>query len=83
MGLRHMKETNITFMAKVGWGLISRKDDLWVKVVRAKYKCGQDLIARIKHHRQSSNLWKGISKARSLVQDGISWSLGRGDSIRF
>lgn len=32
---------------KVGWNLMAKKDDLWVKIIRAKYKCGDDLIPKI------------------------------------
>ena len=35
--LRHIKDNNVAFMAKVGWGLITKRDALWAKVVWSKY----------------------------------------------
>ncbi|KAF7824072.1 putative ribonuclease H protein At1g65750 family [Senna tora] len=44
LGLRHVREQNKAFMVKLGWGLVNQKDALWARVLRAKYKCGDDLI---------------------------------------
>lgn len=38
---------------KIGWGLITNKDALWAKVVRGKYRCGDDLIPTIDKRRQA------------------------------
>ena len=46
-------------MAKLGQGLITKKDALWVRVMRAKYNCGTLMIQRGALKRQCSNAWKG------------------------
>ena len=51
---------NKAYMMKLGWKLMNRRDDLWVKVIRSKYKCGNDLVPVIDHKRPGSNNWLGI-----------------------
>ena len=74
LGLRHVTNTNIAFMAKVGWGLIHKKDELQVKVIRAK----RNTIPMIHAQRNCSNVWKGIKKAWPLVEKGTTWNIGKG-----
>lgn len=47
LGIRPAKLINQASLMKVGWNLMAKKDDLWVKIIRAKYKCGDDLIPKI------------------------------------
>ncbi|MED6192949.1 hypothetical protein PIB30_014734 [Stylosanthes scabra] len=65
-------------MMKLGWGLIEKKDTSWAKVIRAKYKCGNDTILNVQRRRNSSNLWKGISNSWKNVQENIIWRVGEG-----
>ena len=55
LGLRKMKVQNKAYMMKLGWKLMNRRDDLWVKVIRSKYKCGNDLVPVIDHKRPEFN----------------------------
>ena len=50
-------------MSKLCWNMVSRRDDLWVRVLRSKYRCGMDLLPVIDHGRQGSNTWSGIKSA--------------------
>ncbi|KAF7815394.1 putative ribonuclease H protein At1g65750 family [Senna tora] len=83
LGLRHVREQNKAFMVKLGWGLTNQKDALWARVLRAKYKCGDDLIPVIDRNNSASRLWKGIADAWKYVQDGLVWRLGDGKKVRF
>ena len=47
-------------MIKLGWGLINRRDSLWVNLMREKYKCGSKLIPVIDKSRVGSHVWQGI-----------------------
>ena len=73
LGIRKAKHQNQAFMMKLGWKLVTRRDDFWVKVVRDKYRCGDDLIPKIEAKRHGSNVWAGIKatwrKARLLNPD--------------
>ena len=44
LGLRYASLSNLSSMAKVGWDLIHDEKELWVRVLRSKYKCGSDII---------------------------------------
>lgn len=69
--MRKMKEQNQAFMMKLGWKLINRRDDLWVNVIRTKYKCGNDLKPRIDEGRTGSNTWLGIRNNWKKVKENI------------
>ena len=47
LGVRHAFHQNKALMMKVGWGLVNNKDALWARVIRSKYKCGEDLLPNI------------------------------------
>ena len=65
-------------MAKLGWNLIHRKDDLWVKVIRSKYRCGGDLLPTIDIERKGSNVWSDIKNSWKYVEAGIEVDTSRG-----
>ena len=56
LGLRHMRDINNAFMAKVSWGLIHKKDKLWTKVIKVKYGYGENTISMIHAQRNCSNI---------------------------
>ncbi|XP_057760081.1 uncharacterized protein LOC130980412 [Arachis stenosperma] len=60
LGIRHAKDLNHAFMMKMGWGLATKKDCLWARVLRSKYKCGNDIIPVVGRKKNDSNIWKGI-----------------------
>lgn len=70
LGIRHASYYNQAYLMKLGWNLSTRREDLWVKVVRNKYGCGADVIPKIEAGRVGSNLWKGIKRTWSKVQEG-------------
>ena len=83
LGLRHARNVNLSFMSKLGWGLIHKRDELWVQVLRSRYNCGADLIPRVQLKRNCSNIWKGICAAWSNVENNLAWRVGNGHSIDF
>ncbi|XP_028776836.1 uncharacterized protein LOC114733531 [Neltuma alba] len=83
LGLRTARKQNDAFMTKLGWGLIKRRDALWVRFLREKYKCGEDVIPRIDERRAGSQAWKGIKKNWKNTMHGLAWRIGDGSSTRF
>ncbi|KAA3469259.1 LINE-1 reverse transcriptase isogeny [Gossypium australe] len=81
LGLRHLQDHNNSFLMKIGFNLVSRKDALWVKVLRSKYGWRDQLPETI-HKCQSSHLWKAISKVWPLLRENLMWSIGNGSTIR-
>ena len=57
---------------KVGWKLVTNRDALWARVVRDKYRCGNDLLPIINKYRCGNDLWSGIKQTWDKVKDGIS-----------
>ena len=51
---------------------MNRRDDLWVKVIRSKYKCGNDLVPIIDHKRLGSNNWLDIRNNWNEVMNDTS-----------
>jgi hypothetical protein len=47
LGVQQTRSMNQAFLMKVGWKLTTKKDALWVKVIRSKYNCGDDLIPTV------------------------------------
>lgn len=60
----------VSFM-KAGWQLCNNRSDLWVAVIRAKYKCGNDIIPRI-DKRNGSNFWRGLCRNWDQVSNNIT-----------
>ncbi|KAF7842466.1 reverse transcriptase [Senna tora] len=58
------------------WGDSDNKGHSSVRVLRAKYKCVDDLIPKVGHINTSSRLWKGIADSWKYVQDGMVWLIG-------
>ena len=63
---------NKAYMTKLSWKLMNRRDDLWVKVIRSKYKCGNDLVQGIDHKRPGSNNWLDIRNNWNEVMNDTS-----------
>ncbi|XP_028773622.1 uncharacterized protein LOC114730681 [Neltuma alba] len=71
LGLRHTKLQNQALLMKLGWRLVKCRDDFWVKVLRDKYRCGDDLMPKIDPKRGGSNIWAGIKATWERVAAGI------------
>ncbi|KAF7844997.1 ribonuclease H [Senna tora] len=83
LGLRHLKHQNTAFMTKLGWGLVNQRDELWARILRGKYHCGNNLIPSMKSPSNSSHLWKSLVRNWGHVKDGIEWRIGNGMMISF
>lgn len=81
LGLRSARHINKVFMLKAGWQLISRKEDLWVQVVRSKYRCGNEIVPRMQVNKPGSNLWRGLCNVWEETQNDLVWRAGNGKSI--
>lgn len=81
LGLKSARHINKVFMLKAGWQLISRKEDLWVQVVRSKYRCGNEIVPRMQVNKPGSNLWRGLCNVWEETQNNLVWRAGNGKSI--
>lgn len=62
---------------------MKRSDDLWVKFLREKYKCGNDVIPTMTSKKMASQAWKGIQQNWDATMKGVEWKLGNGVKILF
>lgn len=81
LSLRTARNINHASLVKAAWDLTTKQEDLWVEVVRSKYKCGKDVLPIIDNDRAGSNLWRGVCSTWKGVQQNIIWRLGRGRTI--
>ncbi|KAA3460126.1 reverse transcriptase [Gossypium australe] len=81
LGFRYLHDHNTSFLMKIGFNLVTRKDDLWVRVLRSKYGWKSQLPESI-HRSQCSHLWRSLSKAWPLLSENLLWFVGNGETIR-
>lgn len=83
LGIRTARNMNTAFMMKAGWNLYSNRSDLWVEVVRSKYKCGHHDFPVVKRRGNASALWRGICASWEKVVENSIWRIGNGLRVKF
>lgn len=78
LGIRCLRDMNMTCMAKLRWHFKTEGTSLWAQVLVHKYK-------NVGHgsHIKVSNAWKGIMAARHIVDNGLIKVVRNGCSTRF
>lgn len=61
LGIRCMKEINSAFLQKLGWNILTKPDQLWVKLLKAKYFPHTPFLHSVSKP-GASLVWHGISK---------------------
>lgn len=74
---------NQAFMAKMGWRIEVKQDKLWTQALRTKYNHRQHGIQAVKDKREASNLWRGLCKAKHVVQNGMRFKVNNGKRAKF
>ncbi|CAN1193208.1 Putative ribonuclease H protein At1g65750 [Linum perenne] len=83
LGLRSARELNQAFLMKVAWGIITRPDELWAKVLVSKYLDRNEIGFTLKRKTGFSALWRGVLKVWNFTLQGIHWSIKNGRKTRF
>ena len=47
-------------MAKLGWRFLTSREDLWARILQAKYVRGKVDLPKLKRKQIASNAWKGM-----------------------
>lgn len=81
-GLKRLEGQNKAFLAKLAFQLVSRPDQLWVQVLRAKYNWSNKSNYTFRT-RSSSHLWRSIAKIWPETEIHLHWKPGNGSCIRF
>ena len=81
MGFRNLKAFNLALLAKQGWRLLQNTNSLFHHVFHAKYFAGRSFL-EAQLGKRPSFTWQSILAAKSMVEDGIRWSIGNGDKVK-
>ncbi|XP_057419026.1 uncharacterized protein LOC130713258 [Lotus japonicus] len=83
LGLRHMHDFNRSLVMKMGWGLISKPDALWARVLRDKYACGSAPLPVVQKKHNESHIWRAIRKTWEELNLHLRWRVGIGSEVSF
>lgn len=75
LGLRNACKANQALLMKVRWKLCMKPNYLWVHVVREKYRCENDVIAKIDENRQGTKFWRDIVRRWDYLKPHLSWKI--------
>jgi hypothetical protein len=81
LGYRDLEHFNTALLAKQGWRIMLNPDSLVAQVLKSKYFSKESFIMS----RLGSNpsyVWRSIWGAKHLVQAGMRWRVGNGNSIK-
>ena len=80
LGFKKAKNINSAMLAKLAWMIATKRDSLYMRIVRAKNKAKEDWL-RADASKYASPTWKAIEKARSVVKKGACFLIGDGKSV--
>ena len=83
LGIKDIRKQNKAFIMKLCWGLTTRREALWVQILRGKYKCGDLEMPSISEQRVASLTWRGICEVWKDFQKGVGRKVGNGRSTSF
>ncbi|XP_061337781.1 uncharacterized protein LOC133284729, partial [Gastrolobium bilobum] len=82
LGIINLRLQNEAYIHKLAWKVLTKKDDLWVKILVAKYGRGQDLRRGIKAKSYDSKLWRDLAKCWSNFLAGLRWEIADGSEVK-
>ncbi|KAK7245383.1 hypothetical protein RIF29_40223 [Crotalaria pallida] len=83
LGFKRMKTFNDAFLMKLGWGILTKPNDLWVQVLKGKYARGRDFLKTVKSNNQDSSLWKRLAYLWPTLLDNVQFRIGNGKGTWF
>ncbi|XP_019167626.1 PREDICTED: uncharacterized protein LOC109163328 [Ipomoea nil] len=83
LGIRKLEPMNRAFLAKLGWKLLQNDNCLWTNIFRAKYSASSMDYSTWRSKANSSNTWRGILRARPILQEGIRKQVRNGKGTLF
>lgn len=82
LGFKDFESFNIALLAKQFWRMVNCPNALWAKVLKGLYFPSKSWMEAVRGPKPSW-IWSSLLEGRKLIQAGIQWSVGNGDSIRF
>ncbi|CAN0836858.1 Putative ribonuclease H protein At1g65750 [Linum grandiflorum] len=68
---------------KVAWGLLTRPDELWAKVLLTKYLRNTETGYVAAKTKGFSAVWRGIQRAGPILNEGTQWAIRSGVQTKF
>ncbi|KAJ8769457.1 hypothetical protein K2173_002947 [Erythroxylum novogranatense] len=69
LGFRKLREHNKAFLCKLGFRVLSRKNDLWVRILREKYRVGVFIPDSVKWIPELGLLWAHKKRGKLIPHD--------------
>ncbi|XP_050222576.1 uncharacterized mitochondrial protein AtMg00310-like [Mercurialis annua] len=80
LGFCNLRAFNLAMLAKQAWRFIQSPQSLCARVYKAKYFPNVDFLHACSRH-GSSYAWNSIMEGRKLLDSGIAWRIGNGQSV--
>lgn len=76
---------NTTLGAKLVWQLTNDLEQLWIRILKAKYLDSNEniRILTIQYPIRGSSIWNFILSCKHVITDHISWVIGNGNRAKF
>jgi hypothetical protein len=81
MGFRDLVNFNLALLATQCWRLLKSPDSLTAKIIKAKYYPNSSIL-EANLGSEPSFAWRSIHSARSLLEKGLIWRIGNGQSVK-
>jgi hypothetical protein len=82
LGIHKGSYYNQALIMKLTWNLLNEPSTMWVRIIKAKYKCGEDAIPKVQITHNCSSTWRAIVSVWDKMIEGMQWTLGNGSTIR-
>ncbi len=81
LGFKSFESFNEAMITKLAWWVLSKRDSLCVKVLRAKYKVSSNWISS-RNSKSASISWRGVESVKPLLATGACKVVGsRGNTL--
>lgn len=84
LGIKKTTDMNQAMLAKAGWRLFQKDAGLWASIYQAKYlQQNNPLNGNYSNPQVSSCTWKSIVHGCKLLNQGLVWRIGNGQTVYF
>jgi hypothetical protein len=81
MGFRDLELFNMALLAKQRWRIIQQPESMLATILKEKYFWEATFMTASLEY-NPSYAWRIIMKARGVLEMGLAWRVGNGESIR-
>lgn len=82
LDVKRLWSFNKALIPKLRWSLITEKNKLWVKALKAKYFPYTSFM-KCKMKKDRSWLWFGVIRVKPLLAKGVCYRVGKGDARNY